>query len=140
MILWSAEFATGVESVDAQHQQFINKVNDLEEMSTITNPTVANCEYIIELVDFLESYASFHFSHEEECMARFRCPAFERNRQQHDDFLAFFRAFKQRYTAEGFRPKVLAELHRKAHAWVVSHIMGVDCELRPCVGRQAPAG
>ena len=140
MIVWSAELATGVESVDAQHQEFINTVNKLGEMSRITDPTVANCKCILRLVDFLESYASLHFSHEEDCMARFNCPAFDRNRQQHEDFVASFSAFRQQYTAEGFRPKVLAELHRKTRAWVLSHIMKVDCELRSCVARRTQAG
>lgn len=128
MLLWSAELTTGVESVDAQHQEFINTVNKLEEMSKITNPTVANCGCIIELVDFLESYATFHFSHEEECMARFRCPAYDRNRQQHNDFMAHFRAFKQRYTAEGFRPqfwrnciaKLMLGCSRTSWEWIAS--------------------
>src|ERR1039457_3988587 len=73
MLLWTKQFETGVEKIDQQHRTLIANINHLEEQLHITNPTKEDCEFIIRLVDFLETYADKHFAQEEECMSRFRC-------------------------------------------------------------------
>lgn len=131
MVLWTEQFATGVDRIDQQHRTLINNINHLESMLTDTNPSRAECEFLIHLVDFLESYADTHFQFEEHCMHRYRCPVHARNRQAHECFLNFLQEFKERCKKEGFRLDVLRKLHETLSGWIQEHILQVDTQLKP---------
>jgi hemerythrin len=133
MIQWNEQFMTGSSQLDQQHRMLINNVNHLEGMLTITNPTREECEFVIHLVDFLDSYATTHFEFEEQCMERYRCPAHQKNKLAHEQFRGFFQNFKERYKAEGFRREVILSLHQVAKQWIEEHILQVDTQLRPCI-------
>jgi len=72
-------------------------------------------------------------------MASARCPVHARNKQQHEDFLAHFRDFKQRFKSQGFNPDILRKLHRFMSEWIEAHLSRVDTQLKPCLvaGRNA---
>ena len=61
MILWDKQMETGSRTIDEQHRMLINNLNHLECMLNATNPTREECEFLIQLVNFLESYAEKHF-------------------------------------------------------------------------------
>ena len=103
MIIWNEQFATGSDTLDQQHRLLINNLNLLGSLLTDTNPNREQGEFLIQLVDFLESYAHTHFSFEEQCMEKYRCPAHAKNKQDHEQFLKFLREFKERCRAEGLR-------------------------------------
>ncbi|HTY88631.1 MAG TPA: hemerythrin family protein [Candidatus Acidoferrum sp.] len=135
MVLWNEQFETGSARIDLQHRMLINNINHLEAMLTGTNPSREECEFLIHLVDFLEAYAETHFQYEEQCMESYRCPAHQKNKEGHEQFRDFFRRFKKRHQAEGFRPEVLKELHTVASDWIEHHILRVDLQLKPCLKR-----
>lgn len=130
MILWTKQFETGSETIDQQHRMLISNINHLEEQLHTTNPTKEECEFVIQLVDFLESYARTHFSQEEQCMARYRCPAYAKNQHEHKRFLEFFRDYKARCAAEGHTMDLLRRLHEAASSWIGEHILKIDAQLR----------
>ena len=99
----------------------------------ITNPSRAECEFLIHLVEFLENYADTHFNEEEGCMERYRCPAHQKNKEAHEQFRTFFKEFKARYQAKGFRREILLELHKTLSQWIEEHILRVDTQLRACI-------
>lgn len=132
MVLWTEQFATGSETIDQQHRMLINNINHLESMLTDTNPSREECEFLVHLVDFLESYAAMHFKFEEQCMESYRCPAYAKNKQGHEWFLKFLQEFKERCKKEGLRPDVLRNLHQTLSAWIQEHILQVDTQLRSC--------
>ena len=136
MILWNEQFETGSRTIDRQHRTLINNVNQLGEILASTNPTLKECNFLIQLVSFLEAYAENHFKFEENCMERYRCPAHQQNQEAHNQFRAFFHRFKERQRAEGFRPELLKDLHQMASAWIENHILRVDTQLRPCIKSQ----
>lgn len=131
MLQWTEKFETGHPVIDAQHRMLIDYINRLETMSYTTNPDRQEAEFLLNLVDFVESYTRVHFTHEESCMAKHRCPAYEQNKQAHQDFLQFFRHFKERFESEGCRPEVLGRLHATCCAWIQQHILHVDHQLKP---------
>jgi hemerythrin len=83
MIKWSEDYATGIQTVDDQHKMLILHINQLEELIKHPHPTPQAIEDGHALVKFLEQYADMHFGHEEDCMARHRCPAHALNQEQH---------------------------------------------------------
>jgi len=133
VVIWTEQFATGSKTVDEHHRTLINNINHLESMLTDTNPTREEAEFLLHLVDFLESYANTHFKFEEECMEKYRCPAHAQNKQAHEQLRKFFRQFKERCRAEGFHPDLLRQLHRVLSSWIEEHILLVDARLRPCI-------
>ena len=133
MMLWTEQFATGSDRIDLQHRTLINHVNHLEELLTTTNPSREECEFVIQLLDFLENYARTHFEFEEQCMARYRCPAHEKNKQAHEQFRMFSHEFKARYQAEGFRREIILCLHTTISRWIEGHILQLDVQLGPAI-------
>jgi hemerythrin len=137
MLLWSETFETGHPRIDSEHRSLINYVNQLEGMSRNTNPNREQVEFILKLVEFVETYTAVHFKHEESCMVCNRCPAYQENKVAHEQFLQFFQQFKRRFKTDGCRPDVLEELHTTCSSWIQSHILRVDMKLKPYVGQKA---
>lgn len=131
MLQWTEQFETGNSEIDWQHKTLINYINRLEEISHNTNPDRREAEFMLNLVDFVETYTDVHFKHEEGCMARYRCPACQENKAAHEQFLQFFQQFKHRFKTKGCRAEVLRELHDTCSAWIKNHILRVDQQLKP---------
>lgn len=106
-------------------------------MLTDTNPTREECEFLIRLVNFLETCAEKHSQFEEECMESHRCAAHVKNKQAHEVFMMFFQRFKERTLTEGFRPEVLRSMHQTMSLWIQEHILQIDTQLRPCFAAAA---
>ena len=92
----------------------ISYFNRLESMATNPYPSRQEVEFLLKLIDFVETYSVVHFKHEEGCMPRHQCPAHAENKNAHEQFLALFRQFKLRLEAEGCRPELVHELQEPA--------------------------
>jgi hemerythrin len=133
MLLWSEQFETGQPVIDAQHKKLIAYINRLEGVSGNTNPSRQEAEFVLELVDFIETYTVVHFQFEEACMLKHRCPSHQDNKEAHRKFLETFRAFRHRVQIEGFRTDVLKELHETCAVWIQDHILQMDTQIKPCI-------
>ena len=130
MLEWKPGYATGVPALDAQHKalfDYINQLGKLLDENELQRPEVD------KVLTFLGSYAKLHFSDEENCMARFNCPAYTKNKDDHALFLNIFEFYKGQgeaiYTSKG----MLARLHESMVWWIVQHILKVDIQLRDSV-------
>lgn len=135
MLKWSEKFETGHELIDAQHRMLISYINRLESLSKTTNPNREELELFCRFIEFMESYLSTHFKEEEQCMHQFRCPAHQENKASHGKFLEFFRKFKLRFAAEGYRSEMVKELFESCVDWIQEHILRIDVQLKPCQTR-----
>jgi len=133
MLVWTDDFATGSETIDGQHKMLILHINQLEEMLKNIRPTPRDIQFAHSLVIFLEQYAATHFKFEEQCMECYRCPAHGQNREQHGQFIEFFGRFYQKFKIEGFSVEAFQDLHRMTSAWITSHILQVDTQLKPFI-------
>jgi hemerythrin len=133
MIIWTKEFETGSLKIDYQHRMLINHINRLEELLNTKNPNKHECEFLKLVVTFLEDYADKHFKLEEACMFRYRCPAHAANQQAHERFRDFFRQYRRRFEAEGFKLGLIQTLHETCSSWVQDHILKIDTQLRDSI-------
>ena len=133
MIAWDEKFATGLESIDKQHQLLIDQINRLEELLANPKPTPAEIMFAGSLIQFLESYANTHFQFEENCMERFRCPSHAQNKDAHAEFMKFLAGFKQMFKTQGFDLEAFRDLHQTITTWITSHILRIDTQLKACV-------
>ncbi len=128
MLEWNSKLETGHPAVDEDHQQFIRILHALE----VATAADGQRAHIREWITALYHYAIEHFAREEAYMGRVQCPAFERNRRAHREFLDKVVSWMQMIHG-GVSPESLASvIHRESSAWIESHILSVDCQLRGC--------
>jgi methyl-accepting chemotaxis protein len=128
-IRWNPEtMATGVDSVDEQHQELIEMVNNLDAACRRGEAR----ERLKEMVDFLADYATRHFAHEEGLMDELQCPSRAKNKVAHKQFLIAFSKFLERFEKEGATTSLVLELKNIASSWLKNHICKVDTGLRQC--------
>ena len=128
-IQWDESMATGVETVDAQHKQLIDLLNDLMEAITWGR---ARSE-IQGLLAKLGAYSTFHFGHEEECMVRYKCPAAEVNMLAHKDFVVTLAALTDAFERDGATAHLVVRVEVEMLRWLTTHIRRTDTQLLPCV-------
>ena len=132
MLDWNEQFETGHSVIDSQHRMLIAYINRLEELSGNSHPSHDEVELFARFLEFLENYIVTHFTEEEGCMFRFRCPAHKDNLVAHSEFLDFFRGFKLRLEIEGYSSEAVRELYAACVAWIIRHILRIDVQLRSC--------
>jgi len=126
--------ATGIPTVDAQHRQLIDWLNDLLAAMSEGRGR-AQME---SLLDKLGGYAVMHFSHEEDCMAKYNCPVAAQNIAMHKTFIATFDGFRAELEKTGPTAHLVVRLENELMRWLTSHIKATDTQLGPCVKAAKP--
>jgi hemerythrin len=124
---WSEAMATGDAEIDDAHRQLIQAINRLDD--AVERGTEA--AEVPGILRFLETYAWRHFSHEEGCFLRHRCPLAETNQRAHAGFVARFTRMRDDIERDGITPERVAALHKELGDWLVNHILKVDTSLTP---------
>jgi hemerythrin len=127
MLEWKSDYATGVLAVDSQHKVLFDYINRLEKLLEKTKIDRSEAD---GLLTFLEDYAVLHFRGEENCMARFQCPAFEANKEGHALFLNNLKFYRGQYENLSKPNEMLERLHESMVWWIDQHILKVDVQLR----------
>lgn len=128
MIVWKADYETGVAEVDNDHRRLADGLNKLEELIK----TGRGSESIEAALGFLERYANEHFAREEKCMHRLQCPTAAANIAAHEQFRRTFAAARAKLEQTGAGALVAQRVHGELVAWITNHILRVDMGLRRC--------
>jgi two-component system NtrC family sensor kinase len=121
--VWSDRFATGIESVDTQHQQLVHLVNQVGDLM-IGGGEVSEAD-LQALFKQLADYARFHFTDEERVMAEGGIEP---------QFIAEHREIHRRFTEQvvtmwqsrGTMTHPAETLHGFLSSWLTFHILGED--------------
>ncbi|HEY9172051.1 MAG TPA: bacteriohemerythrin [Verrucomicrobiae bacterium] len=136
IITWDAtRMSTGVESVDCQHQELINRINALHAACVAGT---AKAE-LITMVHFLGQYAKDHFAHEEGIMQQHRCPMRGQNRAAHVQFLKDYERLAEIVERDGATTTLVIQLKEMLGNWLTNHICKVDTSLRATTAASRPA-
>lgn len=125
-LAWSREFEIGVDTIDCQHREMINRINLL--MSGIRHGK--GQEEILPLVAFLQEYVIEHFRTEEAYMRQRNYPDYPAHKEMHDSFVADLDALVAELTSTGVRSEHVVLINRQVINWVVAHIFLMDKGLR----------
>ncbi len=128
MINWKTEYETGVAEVDHDHRRLVEGLNKLEELLQ----TGRGSESVGAVLSFLERYANEHFSREEACMHRLKCPTAAANVAAHEQFRQTFAKAKEKLENPGSSALVARRVHGDLVNWITSHILRVDMGLKTC--------
>ena len=121
--VWSDRFATGIESVDTQHEQLVGIVNQVGDL-LVSGDTVSETELQI-MFKRLADYARFHFADEEGVMVKggLDNAHIELHRQHHRSFTE---QLVEMWKGRSSMSQPAETLHGFLTAWLTYHILGED--------------
>ena len=122
---WQTLKSTGVPELDNHHQEFINKTNAL--LAAVSEGKQKSA--LMEILLFTRKYAKKHFAREEEYMEKHNCPAAEKNKLEHKNFIERFDTIIDDYLKYGETETLATQVVNELTAWVVNHIDSIDAEL-----------
>ncbi len=117
------ELLTGNKTIDSQHQELIDKINDLlRSCETGKEKTAA-----IRTLDYLADYTDFHFKEEEKLQAEKEYPGIEKHKAQHRDFEKTIRELNDMLLEEEGPTQAFVEaVQKNVVDWLYKHIQGFD--------------
>ncbi|MEW8027682.1 MAG: bacteriohemerythrin [Candidatus Thiodiazotropha sp.] len=126
--VWCDWMSTGVEVIDAQHQNLLNMVNDAYNSLTETTSPVTFQRITKELL----SYAIYHFQTEESLMKEYgyvgeRSEEATQHIKEHRDFSAKIVAIRKTFST-GDRDQIIPILEF-LQTWIANHTQKVDMKL-----------
>lgn len=122
---WDWTLDIGIESIDNQHKELINR---LDQLLTSVEEGKGHNE-VIETLDFLEEYVVKHFNEEEEIQKKINYPLFDIQHIQHEEFKNELKEFRRIYEAEGTTVALALNIQEKLLDWFKNHIINLDKDL-----------
>ena len=113
---------TGIEEVDEQHQELINRINAVIALEK-TDEFKSEIE---RALDFLTQHMLKHFSTEEDYMRKCSYPMYYLHMGEHADFVEKFQMLKARYKKSGYSLELATKLNSFVVSWIINHIATSD--------------
>jgi hemerythrin-like metal-binding protein len=133
MFEWKNEYAMGIGSIDAQHQNLFAIGRELyAAMSAGQGKSV-----LARILDRLVQYTAVHFAHEERLMQLHRYPNFATHKAEHDALVKQVVAFQAEFTSG--RATIAVQVLQFIKDWLEKHIKGSDFAYAPCLKTQKVA-
>lgn len=120
IMTWNSQFATGIDSIDKQHQQLVSYVNELFDAMTANKGDAVTKKVLGDLV----SYTVSHFAHEEQYFRKTRYPDAAAHTAEHEALKRQVGDFAKKYAAG--KATVNAELMNFLRNWLATHILQSD--------------
>ncbi len=125
VIEWDQELQTGIEHIDDQHREIIQRINQLVDLFD----REAGVVEVDRLLRFLGGYVLDHFKAEEDSMIKYKYPDFDFHKEQHAKFLKELSILKRLYEKEGGTPLLVMAILYRGVDWLKNHILTVDKEM-----------
>jgi hemerythrin len=122
IVQWDGSLATGIESVDVQHEELFRVINSMYDKASrgLTRNAV------IEGLDSLRSYVRYHFQTEEKLLDKHGYPDLEAHKREHQVFSERIELYAQR-PQEQFQD-TLQEMESFLLGWLIKHIKRTDMQ------------
>ena len=122
--MWKESLRIGVDKIDEQHRELVNRINDVLSMGVKS----VSAEETQKTIDLLNAYVVKHFSDEQALHKQYQYPKCEWHQEQHKTFLAELQKFEKEYAADGASAKFTIALNNTIVNWIVRHIKHADVE------------
>ncbi len=126
-MIWSDDYAVGIQEVDDQHKKLFDLVNRLEPL---ISKGIYHGPEIESMISFLKVYTVTHFKFEEMCMKVRNCALGKKNLESHCKLLDFVNRFDESYQKHGGSKKNVEVLYNVLSKWLVQHICKIDQGLK----------
>ena len=125
MINLTKDMETGVQSIDAQHRELIDRINAV----TYAGQKSFTKEETQKTLDLLDQYIIKHFSEEEALQKQAGFPKYDWHKGQHRLYIEEFKKLNREFVANGHSAKFTLTLSNSIIGWIVKHIKSADVEL-----------
>lgn len=117
---------TGNDVIDAQHKEWIDKINALLECCEKTSGK----REALKMLEYMAEYAEFHFVEEEKLQEEVGYPGLEEHKEKHEGFKkAVDELHEMLEDEEGPSQKFVDALNANVVNWVYDHIKTFDCSV-----------
>jgi len=120
---WSEEFATGIETLDAQHRLLFETLDNLEQSIRGGRSHPMLRQTLLEV----DNYIKEHFIAEEELFLKYEFPKTKEHVAAHRQFAEEILAFYPRIEQDRLDALVMSEYLR---IWILTHVMKMDMECK----------
>lgn len=121
LIVWNDRYSVGVRSLDAQHRQLIDILNQLHQAMS-----AANSQPVLPaLMRQLGQYATAHLQAEEQMLRAQGYPGFAQHKAQHDAYVSKVKDLRQQLSDNQAAPASIG-LMGFLKDWWTSHILSMD--------------
>ena len=124
-ITWSEELEVGIELMDTQHKELIEKFNTLMNACS----TGRGRDELESSLDFLCDYTVKHFSDEEALQRQINYPEFERHKELHDNFKATVANLATQFKDKGPSTALVVSFTNDVGNWLIKHIKREDTKV-----------
>jgi hemerythrin len=114
----------GVQKIDAQHKELVDRLNAVTAMGTKS----VSKEETQKTLDLLGEYIVKHFGDEEALQKQSGYPKYEWHKGQHQIYIGEFAKLKKEFMANGVSARFTLDLNNSIINWIVRHIKTVDVE------------
>jgi len=125
VITWSEELEVGIETMDTQHKELIEKFNALMNACDAGRGQ----EELESTLDFLCDYTIKHFSDEEALQQQINYPEFSRHKQLHDGFKVTVANLAAQFKQDGPSSAILDKFSTDVGEWLIKHIKREDTKV-----------
>ncbi len=135
LIDWRQEFELGIASVDHEHKELIDLINDLHAgLEGDATP-----EMLSAFLGEIYARIAAHFALEEKVMRDVRYRGYDEHKADHEELLEAIREIMDDYEAGAFAElsDVLAE---RLRAWFADHFRDQDARLHHALERHGSSG
>jgi methyl-accepting chemotaxis protein len=121
---WDDSIKTGYDSIDRQHKQLFDTINEL-----LRDSEQARFDDIKDKLNFLNDYTIKHFFEEEKLQKEFEYPDYQNHKEIHEHFKQVIRDLSVQWIQKGGSAEFSKEMCNKIGDWLISHIKGQDVKL-----------
>ena len=120
LIKWKEDLSVGIESLDKEHQRWIEILNDFYEGLKAGKSKEKLEELILAMID----YTRYHFKNEEEYMASVNFPELEEHKQAHAEYVEKINDYYEKLKTG--KMLLTLEVTNFLKSWLINHIKGID--------------
>ena len=125
LIKWKKEFSVDIKQLDNQHKKIIKILNQILAL----HQNGKNEKEIEDILSNLTEYIKEHFRTEEELMLEHHYPGYDKQKQEHNQFIDRLFGFHKEYLKS--RRLTTINLFNFVWDWFSQHILNLDKQYGP---------
>lgn len=122
---WTDSLSVGVEAIDSQHKELIDRVNRFYAALKSENGKAET----LKVLDFLSRYVVTHFKDEESLQVKYSYPRYAEHRRMHMDFMETVKGVRGDIEKSGVTTASSAMIAMTVSNWLVNHISLQDRDI-----------
>ena len=119
-VKWTADLSVKNETLDAEHQKWIEILNNFYQGLMDKKPK----EKLLELVTAMLDYTKYHFASEEKYMKSINYPNLSEHQEKHRFYEGKIKEYYERIKDD--KMILSLEVTNFLKTWLINHIKGVD--------------